>query len=168
MPTVTTFTANTPEGLAKALADRPHRMYLYLEYTNDASTPSYTSAQLVPGFLNPKAYYDGLSSPQNYLRVPAIQDPSLSKSLVGSVAGCTITFFGQSNTLTAGVNPSGAPLSDGVSKCYGAALVLAVDDEDKSQDLVVARAYFTDAPLTKTASSEIFVTFPFTVSITAP
>ena len=166
MPTVTVFTSDTSKGLTQAMADQPHRMYLYLEYTN-GTVPSYTTAGAVPGSTDPLAYYFGLTGSQNFLRVPAIRDPNVVSSSVGAAYSSTVTFFGQSSSLTTGSNPGGAALSD-VSSCYGAALVLAVDDEDRTKDLVVARAYFTDSPITKTSTSEIFVTFPFTASITVP
>ena len=47
------------------------------------------------------------------------------------------------------------------SLVYGAALVLAIDPNDRTQDIVVSRNYFTEAPLEKIANGEVSVTCPF-------
>lgn len=166
---VTAFTAELPKALAKALAEQPHKMYLYLEYTNSSgSVPTgYTAAANIPNFADPKTYYNGLSG-KNYLRVPAVRDPNVSNSVVSSNYSTATTFFGQSTSTSAGVNAGTAFGTNSI--CYGAALVLVPDEGDRTQDLIMGRTYFTDAGerITKTASSEIFVTFPFTVTATAP
>lgn len=163
MPTVTVFTSEFPKAMAEAISEKPHKVFLYLEYTN-TSAPSYPNAGSVPGFSDPKTYYSGLGVSSNYLRVPAIKDPNVQLNN-SSPYSATVNFFGQSSSTATGVNQSGAAFGNGVI-CYGAALVLAPSEQDKTQDLVIARAYFTDAPLTKTSSSELFVTFPFSTSIT--
>jgi len=163
MPTVTVFTSEFPQAMAEAISEKPHKMFMYLEYIN-GSPPNYPDASSVLGFSDPKAYYSGLGSSSNYLRVPAIKDPNVQLNN-SSPYSATVNFFGQSNSAATGVNESGAPFGSGVT-CYGAALVLAPFEQDKTQDLIIARAYFTNAPLIKTASSELFVTFPFSTSIT--
>jgi len=163
MPTVTVFTSEFPKAMAEAVSEKPHKMFLYLEYIS-GSPPNYPAASAVPGFSDPKTYYSTLGSSSNYLRVPAIKDPNVQLNN-SSPYSATVNFFGQSDSAATGVNESGAGFVNGVA-CYGAALVLAPFEQDKTQDLVIARAYFTDAPLMKTASSELFVTFPFSTSIT--
>jgi len=166
---VTTFTAELPLGIAKAVAEQPHKMYLYLEYTNtvDNIPTTYTTAAAIPNFSNPKDYYKQLSG-KNYLRVQAIRDPNIVSSVAGSVYTTSTNFFGQSSGTSAGQLVGESFGTNSI--CYGAALVLAVDESEPSSDVVLARAYFTAAGerLTKTASSELFVTFPLTVSVTAP
>lgn len=143
-------------------------MYLYLEYANvSGNVPSYTTAASIPNFADPKTYYNGLSN-KNYLRVPAIRDPNVVSGVVSTTYTTTTTFFGQSTSTSSGVN---AGTSFGTNSiCYGAALVLVQDEGDRTQDLILGRTYFTDVSerITKTSSSEIFVTFPFAVNVTAP
>lgn len=166
---ITTFTAELPLGLARAVAEQPHKIYLYLEYTNNSGNipVGYTTAASVPNFSNPKTYYSELSD-KNFLRVPAIRDPNLTSTSVGGVYATTTNFFGQSGGTSAG-ELSGTAFGTG-SICYGAALVLAEVDTERTSDIILARAYFTGSGeyLTKTASSEIFVTFPLTVTVAAP
>ena len=166
---ITVFTSELPKALAESVADKPHKMYMYLEYATSGSAPTYTAGADVPNFADPKTYYSGLVSSKNYLRVPAITDPNVVQASSGSAPTVTYTttttFFGQSNSSsTAGVNPTGTSFVNNVV-CYGAALVLAPDAQDPTKDLIIARGYFTDALLTKTSSSELFVTFPFTTSV---
>ena len=162
---ITVLTADTPKALAYAMSDSPHKIYMYLEYTN-AGVPGLPLPQAIPGFSDPSAYYRNLNSSSNFLRVPAVRDPNVTSSLVASVSTTTTTFFAQSSLSYSGSNSGGAPLTDGTSKCYGAALVLVPDEQDRTKDLVLGRSYFTANPITKTAASELFVTFPFSVSIT--
>lgn len=162
---ITVLTADTPKALAYAMSDSPHKIYMYLEYTN-AGVPGYPLPQVVPGFSDPLAYYWSLIPARNFLRVPAVRDPNVISSLVNLVSTTTTTFFAQSSSPYTGSNSGGAPLTDGTSQCYGAALVLVPDEQDRTKDLVLGRSYFTANPITKTATSELFVTFPFSVTIT--
>ena len=163
---ITVLTADTPKALAHAMSDSPHKMYMYLEYSNTGVPGGLSIPQSVPGFPDPSAYYRGLISTSNFLRVPAVRDPNVVNSVVGFTSTTTTTFFAQSSASTLGSNPAGAALTNGTSQCYGAALVMVQDEADRTKDLVMGRAYFTEAPITKTSTSELFVTFPFTVSIT--
>ena len=163
---ITVLTSELPAALAIAVSGKPHKMYMYLEYANiSENVPNYTS--VVPNFESPKTYYAGLGANKNYIRVPAVLDPTVVNSSSGTAPSITYTststYFGQSNTISVGVNTAGAAFGNSVY-CYGAALVLAPDDADRTKDLVMARAYFTDSALQKTSSSELFVTMPFTTT----
>lgn len=167
----TTFTADLPKALAQAVAEQPHKMYLYLEYANSSGNvpSSYTSASAISSsFADPKAYYSGLTT-ANFLRVPAVRDPNVVSSSASSTYTTTTTFFGQSTAATNGVLSNGVTFGNN-SICYGAALVLVLDEADRTKDLILGRAYFVDSSerITKTSSSQVFVTFPFTTSVTAP
>ena len=166
---VTVYTGKLPLGLARATSELPHKMYLYLEYTNSSgSVPSgYTTAAAIPNFSTPIDYYNGLQN-SNFLRVPAIKDPNIASTEVSDAsATATITFFGQSTATTTGVLSNSVPFGNN-SICYGAALVLVLDEADRTKDIILARAYFVGSTeyLSKTSSSQVFVTFPFTVSVT--
>ena len=166
---ITVLTSELPAALAIAVSGKPHKMYMYLEYASGSeSVPDYASGNAVPNFESPKTYYAGLGSTKNYIRVPAVLDPTVVNSSSGTAPSITYTststYFGQSNTVSVGVNTSPAPAFGNSVFCYGAALVLAPDDADRTKDLVMARAYFTDSTLQKTSSSELFVTMPFTTT----
>jgi hypothetical protein len=161
MATITAFTSEFPQAMAEAISEKPHKIFLYLEYSS-GSVPNYQNPAQVPNFSNPKVYYSSLIG-ANYLRVPAIKDPNVQLNN-SSPYSATVNFFGQSSSTSTGVNEDGPTFGNGVN-CYGAALVLAPSEQDKTQDLIVARAYF-NPPLVKTDSSELFVTFPFSTSIT--
>lgn len=165
----TTFTAELPQAMAQAIAEQPTKMYLYLEYTNTTVPASYTSAASISSsFADPKAYYNSLAS-SNFLRVPAVRDPNPVNSSNSGTYTTTTTFFGQSTGSTNGVLSNGVTFANN-SICYGAALVLVVDEADRTKDLIIGRSYFVDPSeyITKTSSSQVFVTFPFTTSVTAP
>lgn len=165
---ITVLTAETPAGLAEALADKPTKMYMYLEFANNSSfVPAYTTAASIPNFANPKTYYSSLSTRLDYLRVPAIRQPTTSSSVVGSTYSTSTIFVGQSFPPYTSIN-NALTFTTG-SICYGAALVLVPDENDRTKDLIIARAYFTPSSeyLVKTASSEVFVSFPFTSSVTS-
>lgn len=164
----TTFTAELPKALAQSVAEQPHKMYLYLEYTN-SSVPAYTSASSISSsFADPKSYYSGLTT-SNFLRVPAVRDPNVTSDVSGSTYTTTTTFFGQSTASTNGQLSNGVTFGN-TSICYGAALVLVLDEADRTKDLIMGRSYFVDSGeyIAKTSSSQVFVTFPFTASVTAP
>lgn len=164
---ITVLTSELPSALATAVSGKPHKMYMYLEYASSGNVPNYhTPPVTIPNFESPKTYYAGLVGNSNYIRVPAILDPTVVNSSSGTAPSITYTststYFGQSNSST-GVNTTGLTFGNSVY-CYGAALVLAPDDADRTKDLVMARAYFTDSTLQKTSSSELFVTMPFTTT----
>ena len=166
MATFTVFTAELPKALSEAISGAPYKIYMYLEYATSGNVPDYADSSAVAGsFSDPKAYYNDLTSPANYLRVPALRDPNLINSVLNPYS-TTTNFFGQSTGSVSPVNSSGAAFANGVN-CYGAALVLAKDDLDRTKYLVMARSYFTDTPLVKTSASELFVTFPFVITVSA-
>jgi hypothetical protein len=149
-------TSALPKALAEALSKSD--MYLYLEYTA-AGSPVVAAPTGV--LADPRAYYTGLGSTLNYLRVPAIADPVRTDTSTGTPTYSTaIRFFGQSASPYVPMNSPGAAFGTNAS-CYGAALVLARDPADATKDLVLARSYFVADQLVKSDSSEIFVTFTF-------
>lgn len=164
---ITVLTSELPAALAIAVSGKPHKMYMYLEYASSGVPDYHTAPVTIPNFESPKTYYAGLGNTKNYIRVPAVLDPTVVNSSSGTAPSITYTststYFGQSNTVSVGVNTAGAAFGNSVY-CYGAALVLAPDDADRTKDLVMARAYFTDSTLQKTSSSELFVTMPFTTT----
>lgn len=149
-------TAELPKAIAAALSGA--NMYLYLEYCASGVTPTDPTDTLA----DPKAYYTTLPSNRNYLRVPAIVDPNQTHTVdTGPTSYTTsVRFFGQSSPSSVKMNSGGQNFDPNV-KCYGAALVLAVDPADATKDLILARSYFSASVLTKSASSELFVTFTF-------
>lgn len=166
MAAFTIFTAELPKALSEAISGAPYKIYMYLEYATSGDVPGYQDSSDIGGsFTDPKAYYNDLAPTANYLRVPALRDPNVINSVLNP-ASTTTNFFGQSTGSVSQVNSSGAAFATGVN-CYGAALVLAKDDLDRTKDLVMARSYFTDEPLVKTSASELFVTFPFVITVSA-
>lgn len=164
----TTVTTGTlPLALAEALSNRPFKMYIYMEYANNSADipTSLNTSSNIGNFDNPLAYYLGLDNTKNFLRVPAIRNPAVD-SLVGTTAAqATTTYIAQTtpeSTRAISANPA---FGTG-SICYGAALVLAPDANDPTKDIVMARSYFTASGerLTKSSASELFVTFPLTMT----
>jgi len=163
---ITVPTGTLPAAISEALNERPIKMYVYLEYTNSAGNiPAYTTVAVVPNFDAPLTYYTGLANTNNYLRVPAVRSPFLAGTSTPTTGQTITTYLAQSAPGNVGVNANGANFANG-SICYGAALVVALDENDRTKDIVVARSYFTidSERLTKTAASELFITFPFTVN----
>lgn len=166
MAAFTVFTAELPKALSEAISGAPYKIYMYLEYATSGNVPNYPQSSAIgDSFTDPKAYYNDLASTANYLRVPALRDPNVINSVLDPYS-TTTNFFGQSTGSVSQVNSSGAAFATGVN-CYGAALVLAKDDLDRTKDLVMARSYFTEDPLVKTSASELFVTFPFVITVSA-
>ena len=166
MAAFTVFTAELPKALSEAISGAPYKIYMYLEYATSGNVPNYPQSSAIgDSFTDPKAYYNDLASTANYLRVPALRDPNVINSVLDPYS-TTTNFFGQSTGSVSPVNSSGAAFATGVN-CYGAALVLAKDDLDRTKDLVMARSYFTEDPLVKTSASELFVTFPFVITVSA-
>lgn len=163
---ITITTGILPLAISEALSDKKLKTYIYLEYANSSGDipVGYTTGANIPNFNNPMDYYLNIASTSNFLRVPALRSPILESTTTTTTSKTTTTYLAQSFP---GVLPYRAsPAFNTTSICYGAALVLVPESADITQDLVVARAYFVDATLLKTASSELFVTFPFTVNAT--
>jgi hypothetical protein len=138
---------------------------MYIEFENVTSP---TDNVTIPSFTRDEglSYYTGLSSSsvKDYLRLEINITPSITiesgyeNYFTSNVDGNLLTFFRQSAG-TQGVNSK--TFSDSVnSKVYGAALVVAPDFSDSSQDIVFARAYFVQADQTlKQASSQVGITW---------
>ena len=135
---------------------------MYMEFENTASPVS------APSFVNTdgREYYDNLVAPKDYLRVDTA-DPTLQINAAQAafftegVDGNQLLFRAQS-TGTTGVN--GVAFSDaGPSRVYGLALVAAPVEADRTQDVLITRAYFASADqVTKQASGQIGITWELT------
>jgi hypothetical protein len=126
---------------------------MYIEYENTAGTPTPPAYDRTGGF----AYYNGLVTPKDIIRVPLITQPDISSSDVALYDGNQPTFFSVSEGsvgAVAGINFNSASNS----KVYGAALVAAPDINDRAQDKVFSRVYFND-PIAKQTGHEIGVTW---------
>lgn len=131
-------------ALAQLLRGSPdgrpyHLRTMYLEFENNNGAP------VVPpsfGVADGRDYYDTLltHSYRDYLRVPltAVSLSSSNQNLYPK--GNRLTCFAQ----TAGiVGVHGKPFHEAVeSRVYGCALVATPADNDPTQDLVFARAYY--------------------------
>lgn len=165
---ITVTTGTLPLALLEGLSDKPGRMYIYMEYANAANNvPNYAIVSNVPNFENPLTYYANLPATRNFLRVFALRSPVVASTISATSAQATATYLAQSEPGIAGVLPSGASFGN-TSICYGAALVFAPAENDHTQDIILARSYFTAANeyLAKTAASELFITFPLTFNST--
>ena len=145
----------------------------YIEYQNVAS-PSNTVTLPTITQLDPQSalpYYLGLagSPDRDYLRVdlrgmPSIEIESGYENYFSAGFGNLIESFAQTEGAV-GVN--GLTFSDSVnSKVYGTALVASPAENDPTQDIVVARAYFSGAQqLLKLPGMQIGVSWesPFVV-----
>lgn len=165
---ITVTTGTLPLAVLEGLSDRPGRMYIYMEYANSSGDiPTYTAVGNVPNFENPLTYYLNLETPKNFLRVAALRSPVLASSVTSTAGQATATYLAQSEPGIAGIRLGNAAFGTN-SICYGAALAFAPAVSDHTQDIVLARSYFTAASerLTKTAASELFITFPLTFNST--
>lgn len=165
---ITVTTSTLPLAVLEGLSDKPGRMYIYMEYANVASNvPDYSTASVITYFENPLGYYAGLDSGKNFLRVSALRSPVVSNTVTLSTGQATATYLAQSEPGIAGVIPGNASFGTN-SICYGAALVFAPVETDRTRDIVLARSYFTNSSerLIKTAASELFITFPLTFNST--
>jgi hypothetical protein len=136
---------------------------VYIEYENvtlpaDPVTPPSYDAN------DSRSYYDNLSSPRDYLRVPVIGNPDVQIAsgyeglFTEGVDGNKLVFFAQ----TAGTSgENGVAFSNAVnSKVFGLALVAAPVDSDKTQDVIITRGYYATADQkVKDASAQIGVTW---------
>ena len=120
-----------------------NRMYVEFENVADPSdpvaVPSYDAYDL-------RSYYDNLSGTRDFLRIPLEGDPQLSIAsgyadyFEDGATGNSLLF----RAVTQGsVGMNGLTYSNGAnSKVYGLALVAAPVDADKTQDVLICRAYF--------------------------
>jgi len=167
---ITVTTGTLPTAISEALSDKPTKMYIYMEFANTTSNipTSFTVAENIPNFANPNTYYL-TTIPQNgrnFIRVPAVRNPVVEVVINSTSGTSTTVYMAQSIPGQNGVHSSTAVDFGTGSICYGAALVLAKDDVDITNDIVLARSYFTNSSerLVKTGASELFVTFPLVVS----
>jgi len=140
-----------------------------MEYANTVGEipTSFSAAGDVTNFDNPMQYYLNLSSSgRNFLRVPAVRNPIVDVTVNATSGQSTTVYMAQSIPGQGGIL-GGVTFQTG-SICFGAALVLALDEADHTRDIVLARSYFTDSSerLTKSNASELFVTFPLVVNST--
>ncbi len=115
---------------------------MYFEYENLAvpSDPIVAPAFDRSGGL---AYYQGLSNPKDYLRVPIDIGVSLMSSDAALYDNNQATFFALTGG-TVGVN--GRPFTAAAnSTVYGVALAATPVLADPTQDVVFSRAYFPDS-----------------------
>jgi len=165
---ITVTTGTLPLALVEALGNKPGQMYLYMEYVNlSTNVPDFTTAAAILNFNNPLSYYSGLATTANFLRVPAFRSPIVSSNVTVNDGQAVITYLGQSTPGIVGVKIGNSAFGTN-SICYGAALVYGPHETDYTQDLVIARSYFTPSAerLIKTAASELFITFPLTLNST--
>ena len=135
----TTVVANL---LAGNVAYMPN--YLYVEFTN--STVS------VPEDTSSSDYYESLTDPVGYLRIPITIKPTVSpdNKVTYTVLANTTT---SANGVTFGAN----------STIYGVALISAPNPNDPSDDIVFAREYFADKPLVMTSNQTFCFSFQLTM-----
>ena len=142
--------------------DRRYRINrMYIEYENVAApgnvvaVPSYTE-------FDGLDYYDNLTAPRDFLRVPLISTPQLfigngyASYFTDGLSGNGLRFFAQS-VGTSGAH--GLAFSDSVnSKIFGIGLVASPEDGDRQQDVLITRGYYaTGQQQLKTASGQIGV-----------
>lgn len=144
---ITKLLAGSPDG-------KPyHISHMYIEFENNGhANVAIPTVNRGEG----RSYYDALSSPQDYLRVPLTATKITS---VGDLTNNVSTFYAQTAGTT-GVN--GLPFSHAVeSRVYGGAVVAAPVPEDETQDLVLARFYFSaDSQVNKIQSSAVGIAVP--------
>lgn len=166
---ITKITGSFPLAMSELLANKPAKMYMYMEYTNSASdVPVMDAAAINANFANPTTYYSTLANTRNYIRVSAAKNPVPVMISDNNFQEITNTYFAQSALGAQVLTGSDRPNFGNGSICYGAALVLALQENDHTKDIVIARSYFTGAnePLTRTATSEVFISFPLSIRST--
>lgn len=125
---------------------------IYFEFSN--STPP----SVTPTRSGAKAYYTGLTAPQDFVRAPIIADPTFLASGSDYVSN-VVTFLSSTKGIFVGAK-NGLPFTVGASsQVYGFALVSAPVPTDMSQDTVFAR-FYNMTPITKTSNQEIGVSWP--------
>lgn len=163
---ITVTTGTLPLAIATAFSDASYKMYIYMEFTNaEANIPAFTTSSAITNFDSPLSYYSSLASTRNFLRVPAIRNPNVENTITATTGEATTIYLAQTNPETVAVLGGANAAFGATSICYGAALVLGRNDNDYTEDIVLARSYFTASGerLIKTSTSELFVTFPLTV-----
>jgi hypothetical protein len=165
VPNTILFDAATIYANLLATGDRAWRIaMMYLEYANVGSPGDTVSP---PVFTRgPGAgvdYYESLTGSPNrdYLRVPIISAFIDSSNEIDFPQGNRVTFFAQSAGTT-GVN--GKAFSDVAnSLVFGGALVASPDPDDPTEDVVLARFYYS-APnqIPKLATGQIGIEWTWT------
>lgn len=144
---------------------------MYLEYENTASPGDPVTPPSFDEYAGVDYYTDlALSSDRDYLRV-ALQTTPLLGVLSGyedyfpdTTKGNQVSFYSQSQG-TAGVHGK-AFTAAANSTVFGAALVAMPVAGDPSQDIVIARTYFsTPNQIGKTASRQIGLNWDFGVGL---
>ena len=168
---ITVTTVSLPLDISEVLSDKHSLMNMYMEYVNNTGdVPSIATAANISNFANSLNYYLDLEDKKNYIRVPAIRNPVVSFTVNSGFGEATTNYFAQSAENSAGVlTGAGRPVFGNSSICYGAALVLALDENDYTKDIVIARSYFTGESerLTKSSTSQVFISFPLSIRSTA-
>jgi hypothetical protein len=145
--------------------DRRYRIStMYMEFANVAM-PGDTVT--VPTFSRgPGAgvsYYNGLSSSPNadFLRVPIISGLIDTTNPTNFPLGNMITFFAQSQGTTGTYGKAFSAEANSV--VYGGALVATPDNDDPTQDIVLARFYYpTDQQIPKLDSGQVGIEWNWT------
>jgi len=124
---------------------------MYIEFDNSGAPVNPTPSITRDAGLT---YYNGLSSPRDYLRV-AIAATEESSSDETNFPDNNVAHWYAQTAGTLGVH--GLTFSDSVnSRVYGGALVAFRDPDDAAQDLVFSRFYFASAnQLLKVVGSQI-------------
>lgn len=105
--------------------------YLYLEFKNTESPVPEPDLSYKSG----KAYYDALGNDTSYLRVPITLKPVVDNN--------SVTY----TTLVSSTEPMNSNIifsAEAHSRIYGVALVVALEDSDPTQDIVIAQNYIVD------------------------
>ncbi len=154
------FLNDHTEVLVQLLAGQPNgKPYrigaMYIEFENNAGAavdiPTVDNTDPAEG----RDYYDALSSPRDYQRVP-INTSVLSSTDEDLYTKNKVTYYGQ----TQGSTGEGALVfsAENQSRVYGGALVATPDYGDPTQDLIVARFYFPAGEQSiKVAGGQVFV-----------
>jgi hypothetical protein len=153
-------------GKCIGLGDPSYRISaFYLEYENVSAPGSATVTPPTVTRADGIEYYNGLSGhvSRDFLRVRASVDLAMFPSagyeeFYGADKGNTLRF--RANT-TGGPGIHGKTFSHTVySKVFGVAVVATPSWEDRTQDIVYARAYFpTDKQWLKTSNSQVSATY---------
>jgi hypothetical protein len=116
---------------------------MYMEYSNGTPPAPAVSRDRAP------VYYEGLGSPEGYIRVPLTAQPGYTPSTT-DYQGNIVTVQAQ----TDGTYENGPGIVDGTSQIYAAALVAMPNPDDKSEDILFSAAN-TDAPIPKIANAQV-------------
>lgn len=165
-----TFVNPIRSGLALAKqmrGDNTHPINcIYIEYYNTASPGdpvSVPTASVEEGL----EYYNNLASPADFIRAPLVGSPTLS------IAASYTPYFGdgEGNTITCvaitaeTAGELGRPFTNADnSTVYGLALVSVPDWADRTQDVIIQRAYFSVSgeQVLRPDSGSFAVSYPIT------